>query len=119
VSPVRVCPFCLLPLATECICDDAQPAAGPPPFDCGACQDTGHVCESHPSRPWGGFCCDGPAEPGEGGVALCEHGACHCGGAGMPCTACCSPIPADGRHSITEAFTPDRLRARTETDDGA
>jgi hypothetical protein len=34
-----------------------------------------------------------------------EHGA-----AGMPCPACCSPIPEDGTHSIAEAFTPDWKR---------
>ncbi len=112
----RICPFCLLPQATECLCDidDPPPSGSPPPLDCRACQDTGHVCENHPARPWGVFCCDGPAEPRPGGEFLCAHGACHCGAAGMPCAACCSPISADGKHSITEAFTPDRMRAETD-----
>jgi len=70
------------------------------------CNDTGHACENHPDRPWGGMCCDGPAS----GV-LCEHGACHCGGAGMPCPVCCSPVPEDGAISITAAFVPDWRRA--------
>jgi len=111
VALARICEFCLIPKA-ECICDTSEPPRtwDVPPYDCRTCQDTGHVCESHPARPWGGFCCDGPAKPGADGEKLCEHGACHCGGAGMPCTACCSPVPADGTRSITEAFTPDRLR---------
>ena len=65
----------------------------------------GHVCENHPDRFWGYLCCE--EVPGQ---EVCEHGACHCGGAGMPCGACCSPIPEDGRHSIREAFTPDWKR---------
>lgn len=59
-------------------------------FRCSHCLDEGHVCETHPDKPW-------------------EHDGC--GGAGMPCSACCSPIPEDGRHSIAEAFTPDWKRA--------
>ena len=74
-------------------------------FRCHCCQDTGHVCENHPGLPWGGVCCYGPA-----GGQVCLHGACHCG-AGMPCPACCSPVPEDGRHAITEAFVPDWRRA--------
>lgn len=73
-----------------------------PPF-CADCRDGGTVCENHPNMPWGAFCC----ASGPGGV--CEHGACDCG-AGMPCPACCSPIPTDGTHSIGEAFVPDRVR---------
>jgi hypothetical protein len=63
---------------------------------CGACRDTGHVCENHPRRPWEGF-----TPPPE---------CCDCGGAGMPCPSCCDPIPQDGRHSIREAFIPRHLR---------
>lgn len=81
-----------------------------PAFRCTSCRDTGHVCECHPGRSWGGVCCDGPRPPASRPEVLCEHGACHCGGAGMPCPACCSPIPEDGTHSITEAFTPDWMR---------
>lgn len=77
-----------------------------PAVRCHNCNDTGHACENHPDRPWGYLCCNGPV-PGSG---LCGHGACHCGGAGMPCPACCSPIPEDGRHSIADAFTPDWMR---------
>lgn len=99
---VRLCPFCLLPLVTECLCDDEPLPGDAPPYDCRTCQDTGHVCESHPGRPWGGFCCGGPAALGPDCDALCEHGACHCMSPGMPCRACCSPI--------AEAFTPDRPR---------
>lgn len=61
---------------------------------CLTCLDTGHVCERHPDHAWGGLTGDD----------------C-CGGAGMPCRACCSDIPADGTRSIAEAFTPDHLRA--------
>lgn len=61
---------------------------------CPACLDTGHVCENHPDHPWAELA---------GGVECC-------GGAGMPCPRCCSPIPMDGTTSIVVAFTPDRLR---------
>lgn len=61
---------------------------------CPRCHDTGCVCENHPDHAWAG-------------VADVEE--C-CGGAGMPCPDCCSEIDADGRTSITVAFTPDRLR---------
>lgn len=80
----------------------AQPCT--PPF-CAACRDGGIVCENHPNMPWGGDCRAGLTE-GD----VCEHGACGCG-LGMPCPACCSPIPQDGKHSIGEAFIPDHLRA--------
>lgn len=60
---------------------------------CPTCVDTGYVCENHPDRAWGGLTGD----------------EC-CGGAGMPCPACCSPIPPDGTRSIVEAFVPDHLR---------
>jgi len=64
---------------------------------CPSCADTGHVCENHPDRPWGGlWCCDASNE------GLCEHGACGCG-AGDPCPACCPPGPFT---SIADAFTP-------------
>lgn len=65
---------------------------------CPACGDSGVVCENHPGRAWGPLCCleDPPVwvvkcvccnpEP------LCSHGSCHCGGAGAPCPACCSPV---------------------------
>jgi hypothetical protein len=100
--------------------------AAPP--RCPSCLDDGHVCEEHPGRPWGGMCCEEPPRakwlsrlhallPYRGPFrlawrirVLCEHGACHCGGAGMPCPACCSPIPQDGAHPIAEAFTPDWKR---------
>lgn len=39
--------------------------------DCTTCRGTGHVCEQHPTRPWGPLYTDG----------------CNCGGAGMPCPA--------------------------------
>jgi hypothetical protein len=58
---------------------------------CPACLDQGHVCETHPDKPWEGL--HGAVEGHR------EHG-----GAGMPCRACCPAIPEDGRHSITEAF---------------
>lgn len=63
---------------------------------CPACDNTGHVCENHPDKPWGDLS-DTPT-------------ACHCGGAGMPCPTCCDPIPEDGRHSILEAFMPRHLK---------
>lgn len=70
---------------------------------CAVCLDTGHVCENHPDRPWAGIA-------GHDAPNACGDGSQDCGGAGMPCPACCSPIPEDGRHRIGEAFTPDRLR---------
>lgn len=73
---------------------------------CPTCNDSGHVCENHPDKPWGGICCDQPREF----TGHCQHGACHCGGAGMPCAACCSPIPEDGSTPIGLAFTPDWRR---------
>lgn len=56
----------------------------------------GTVCENHPDKPW----------------SLSEGNAWRdcCGGAGIPCPACCSEIPMDGRHSIAEAFVPDWMR---------
>jgi hypothetical protein len=112
VALTRLCPFCLLPRATECLCEDVEPppAWDVPPYDCRACQDTGHVCENHPGRPWGALCCSGPAELNPDGEVLCGHGACHCGGAGEPCGACCPPVPADGSRLITDAFKPDGTR---------
>lgn len=62
---------------------------------CPTCEDTGHVCENHPERAWAGLV---------GGPACC-------GGAGMPCPACCSPVPEDGSQSAVEAFIPDGQRA--------
>jgi hypothetical protein len=96
---------------------------GPAPR-CPRCHDTGHVCDGHPHRPWGDLCCDGPRRAGWLGRlhallpyrglfrlawrirVLCEHGACHCGEPGAPCPACCPPVPQDGRHPVSEAFTP-------------
>lgn len=62
---------------------------------CLHCLDDGIVCEYHPQFPWS--------------VTVEGHSG-DCGGAGMPCPACCSPIPEDGTRSIAEAFTPDWLR---------
>jgi len=50
---------------------------------CRTCNGTRWVCEEHPDRPWGGLCCKRPD-----GADICEHGACHCGGAGDPCPSC-------------------------------
>jgi hypothetical protein len=102
---VRICRFCLLPQATECLCDDETDTARPvppaardvPAPRCLSCLDDGHVCEDHPDKPWEGL--HGTVE------GHAEHG-----GIAMPCPACCSPVPADGTHSIAEAFTPDYLR---------
>jgi hypothetical protein len=77
---------------------------------CASCSDTGHVCENHTGMPWGGLFCDAAALYG----VNCEHGACGCGAPGMPCPACCSPIPQDGRHRIGEAFTPDWMRGSVD-----
>lgn len=75
---------------------------------CANCHDSGHVCENHPDRAWGGLCCEPlPADTGP----VCAHGSCCCGGAGMPCPTCCDPVPDDGRlHRIGEAFTPRHLK---------
>jgi hypothetical protein len=70
---------------------------------CPLCHDSGHVCENHPGQPWGGLCCDDAALHG----VDCAHGACGCGGAGMPCPGCCDPLAAGGR--IGDAFTPTHL----------
>ena len=67
---------------------------------CGGCRDTGTVCENHPDRPWAGL--------GAG------PGACECG-AGMPCPACCPPIPQDGTVDIGWAFVPGWQRAELNT----
>jgi len=72
-----------------------EPTPGTPV--CANCRDTGYACEDHPQLPWAGV--HGPT-PLHG-----EHG-----GAVMPCPACCDPIPTDGTHSITDAFTPRHLR---------
>lgn len=61
---------------------------------CGRCLNGGLVCENHPEHPWAG----------EVGGEEC------CGGAGMPCVACCDPIPMDGTHQVSEVFTPRHLR---------
>lgn len=58
---------------------------------CDNCDDTGHVCENHPSLPWAGTS-DGMF-------------ACGCG-AGMPCPTCCAPVPQDGTCSIADNFIP-------------
>jgi hypothetical protein len=70
--------------------------SGAPPR-CLHCLDDGHVCEDHPAFPWEGL--HGTVE------GHAEHG-----GIGMPCSACCPEIPADGTRSIAEAFTPDWQR---------
>jgi len=62
---------------------------------CPRCLDDGMVCEDHPEFP-AHITVEGHA----------DHGA-----PGMPCPACCSPIPEDGTHRIAEAFTPDWQRA--------
>jgi hypothetical protein len=70
---------------------------------CPNCNGTGHVCENHPRWPWGDICCD------ERGKQMCKHGACHCGGAGMPCPTCCRsrvPLPGAGQGSIVAIFVP-------------
>lgn len=64
---------------------------------CPHCLDDGYVCEDHPDAPWEGI--HGTVE------GHAEHG-----GIGMPCPACCSPVPEDGAHSIAEAFVPDWRR---------
>lgn len=58
---------------------------------CRPCLNSGHVCEDHPECAWG---------DGDG---------C-CGAAGMPCPACCDPIPLGGTHRIRVAFQPRHLR---------
>lgn len=42
-------------------------------------------CEDHSDLPWGELCCDPPADLAstDGLPVICEHGACHCGAAGM------------------------------------
>lgn len=65
-------------------------------YRCGTCQDTGTVCENDPGQPWE--------------IATAFHDPDKCGGAGMPCPACCSPVPEDGTVSISLAFTPDWQR---------
>lgn len=62
---------------------------------CSHCLDDGIVCEEHPDFPWD----------------MTVEGHAVCGAPGMPCGHCCSPIPEDGTHSITEAFVPDWKRA--------
>lgn len=89
-------------LCPECLdVTEAQLAIGP---RCLACRDTGYVCENHPDRLWAPECCAVPPNVDE-----CEHGACQCG-AGMPCPACCSPLPQDGLHRATDAYIPDWKR---------
>ena len=75
---------------------------------CEHCLDSGYVCEHHPGHPWFGLVgdIDGPSLA----YPPCGDGARGCQGAGMPCPACCSPIPEDGLHSIVEAFVPDWQR---------
>ena len=94
---------------------------------CARCAGEGWVCESHPSRPWGGLCCDGPrwaqrlrplSRLAPWGPALlpyrgpfrlawrirplCEHGACYCGGAGLACPDCNPDGHVDWLSVITE-----------------
>lgn len=91
----RLCPFCLLPSPTECLCSDEPLPGAAPPYACETCRDTGHVCKSHPSRPWGLLCCDGPVLRERGRETLCEHGACHCWTDGELC-ACGQAAPREG-----------------------
>ena len=63
------------------------------PVRCLHCLDGGITCEEHPQYP---------------AFATVEGHREHA--AGMPCPFCCPEIPQDGRHSITEAFTPDWMR---------
>lgn len=65
------------------------------PTICATCDDTGHVCENHPDRPWGGI--------------SAVDTACCCG-AGEPCPACCHRVQADGSTRIGDAFMPRRQR---------
>lgn len=90
----RVCGFCLEP-ARECCCDIETPAAAAPALECETCADTGHVCKSHPSRPWGLLCCEGPVLKERGRETLCEHGACHCRAGGELC-GCGQAAPCEG-----------------------
>jgi hypothetical protein len=49
----------------------------------------------------------------ESGITtLCPHGACHCSAFGLPCPACCDPVPANGTHRTSKAFTPRPDRTR-------
>jgi hypothetical protein len=91
------CPDCR-ELKAECMCLDEEVAPAAVPPRCLYCLDDGMVCEDHPGMPWEGIW--GTVE------GHAEHG-----GIGMPCPACCSPIPEDGTHSIAEAFAPDWKRA--------
>jgi len=88
---------------------------------CKACDGSRWVCESHLSRPWGGLCCDGPRRARVAGWlhrvlpyrgpfrlawrirVLCEHGACHCGGAGEACRDCNPAGEVDWLTVIAEA----------------
>lgn len=85
-----------LPVSTR---SPATPAAGDvPAVRCHSCLDSGFACEDHPQFPWADL--RGPID-----------GHANCGGAGMPCPACCSAVPADGTRFITDAFIPDWARA--------
>lgn len=86
-APKSLC-ACLMPVA-ECVCPEEDEAPR-----CPHCLDDGMVCESHPEFPFG---VDAEGHPGD-----CDMG--------IPCPACCPPIPEDGTHSIAEAFTPDWRR---------
>jgi hypothetical protein len=50
---------------------------------CERCNSTEWVCEHHPTKPWGDALNAGPR-------------ACHCGGAGKPCTEC-NPLSKERR----------------------
>lgn len=77
------------------------PASGfgllPVPVHCANCLDEGFACEDHPEFPWEGIWGTVEGHAGHGGI-------------GMPCPACCSPVPEDGAVSIAEAFVPDWRR---------
>lgn len=53
------------------------------------CAICGYVCENHEDRPW-----DGVSERAD---------ACHCGGAGVPCT--CNPADENGQRPKTGFVT--------------
>jgi len=91
--------------------------------ECGTCAGSGWVCECHPRRPWGGMCCELPDSLRTQALMacpwlfpmwllrsrlfhlrrLCEHGACHCGGAGMACQSCNPEGRVDWLHVEAEA----------------
>jgi hypothetical protein len=53
---------------------------------CKSCQDTGWVCETHPTRAWSGTRC------------------CGCGAAGIPCPRCSSELAWDKPPDYSKLF---------------